>query len=102
VEAAFKITLAAAQGEQTALADRVQSSGTASVKGALLSPEQVEMATNSGVAVVQGDTLTTGYQYAKGLLKVNDRELDASVIDAALSRADEQLQDLLASMKTQR
>ena len=72
------------------------------VKGALLSPEQVGMATNSGVAVVQGDTLTTGYQYAKGLLKVNDRELDASFIDAALSRADEQLQDLLSSMKTQR
>jgi len=102
VEASFKITLAAAQGEQTALADRVQSSGTASVKGALLSPEQVEMATNSGFAVTQGDTLTTGYQYARGLLKVNDRELDASFIDAALFRADEQLQVLLSSMKTQR
>lgn len=102
VEASFKITLAAAQGEQTALADRVQSSGTASVKGALLSPEQVEMATNSGFAVSQGDALSTGYRYAKGLLKVNDRTLDASVVGEALARVDEQLQGLLTSMKAQR
>ena len=100
VEASFQITLAAAQGAQTALSERVQSSGKASVKGGLLSPEQMEMATGSGFAVAQGDTLTTGYQYEKGLLKVNDQTLDATFIDASLSRADEQVQALLASMKS--
>jgi uncharacterized protein YdgA (DUF945 family) len=100
IEASFQITLAAAQGTQTALGERVQSSGRASVKGTLLSPEQMEMATNSGYAVAQGDTLTTGYQYEKGVLKVNDQTLDASFIDAALSRADEQVQALLESMKS--
>lgn len=100
IEASFQITLAAAQGGQTALGDRVQSSGRASIKGGLLSPEQMEMATSSGYAVVQGDSLTTGYQYAKGMLKVNDQSVDASFIDAALSRADEQVQALLGAMKS--
>jgi uncharacterized protein YdgA (DUF945 family) len=100
VEGSFMVSIAAAQGAETGLADRVKSSGKASIKTALLSPEQVEMATGSGFAAAQGDALTTSYEYAKGLLKVNNRALDADFIDEGLAKADAELKALLTSLKS--
>ena len=101
VEGAFTVSIAPAQGAETALADRVKSSGRASVKGALLSPEQREAAASSGLAAVQGDTLTASFEYAKGLLKVNSRVLDATFVDEALAKVDGELRAALRGWKAQ-
>lgn len=102
VEGAFTVTVMPAQGAQTALVDRLRSTGKAAVRGALLSPEQREAAAGSGLAVVQGDTLTTSFEYAKGVLKVNSRVLDATFVDEALAKVDSEMQAALNALKQKR
>ena len=51
------------------------------------------------MAVAKGTGLVSSFEYAGGLLKVNDRAHDASAFLAALSSADAQIQSVMPQWK---
>lgn len=99
LEGSFVVELAAASGAQPSLAQQLHASGRLEVKGPIITPEQREMAVATGYAVVEGDRVTARFDYAKGLLKVNNRTMDASAFENALSQADESVRTALAELR---
>jgi len=59
-------------------------------------PETRDMAAAMGFAVAKGTGLAAAFEYADGLLKVNDRTHDAGAVLASLRTADAQLHALVA------
>jgi hypothetical protein len=74
----------------------LRSSGKIEIKGAVITPQQREIAVGTGFAVAQGDSLSADYEYAKGVLKVNNRAIDASFVAGVVTRLDEDLRNALA------
>ena len=97
VQGSFVVELTAAPAP--ALAEQLRSSGKLEIKGAAITPEQRDMAVATGFAVVQGDTLSTSYDYAKGLFKVNNRTMDASFFEGMLGKADEGVRTALGELR---
>ena len=79
--------LPAAQGE-VALAQQLQSSGEIVVKGGMLTPEQAQLATQSGYVQEVPGGLKMGYRYAAGALTVGGQPRDASMVPLVLARVD--------------
>jgi hypothetical protein len=84
---------------QPSLATQLKSDGTLEVSGNLVPAPQRELAVQMGMAVPKGAGLVSSFQYAGGLLKVNDRAHDASAFLAALTSADAQIQAVMAQWK---
>lgn len=98
LEGQFMVELSASpQGRDLALARQLKSSGKLSLTGALVTPEQRQMAVGMGFAVAEGEALKASFDYADGLLKVNGRTLDASAFQHALAQADGQVKTALAA-----
>jgi hypothetical protein len=81
------------------LATQLKSDGKLEVTGNLVPAPQRELAVQMGVAVAKGTGLVSSFEYAAGLLKVNDRAQDASAFLAALTSADAQIQAAMAQWK---
>jgi len=81
------------------LAAQLKSDGKLEVSGNLVPAPQRELAVQMGMAVAKGTGLVSSFEYAGGLLKVNDRAQDASAFLAALTSADAQIQAAMAQWK---
>lgn len=79
--------LPAARGE-VALAQQLQSSGEIVVKGGMLTPEQAQLATQSGYVQEVPGGLKMAYRYAAGALTVGGQSRDASLVPLVLTRFD--------------
>ena len=77
------------------LASQFKLQGRLEVNGNLVPAPQRELAVQLGIAVAKGTNLTSTFEYADGLLKVNDLAHDASALLAALKSADAELQALM-------
>lgn len=88
--------LPAAQGE-VALAQQLQSSGEIVVKGGMLTPEQAQLATQSGYVQEVPGGLKMDYRYAAGALTVGGQPRDASMVPVVLARVDSLVNAALAS-----
>ena len=88
--------LPAAQGE-VALAQQLQSSGEIVVKGGMLTPEQAQLALQSGYVQEVPGGLKMGYRYAAGTLTVGGQPRDASMVPVVLARFDSLVNAALAS-----
>jgi hypothetical protein len=96
LEGSFIVELVAASGSTPSLPEQLRSSGKIEIKGAVITPQQREIAVGTGFAVAQGDSLSADYEYAKGVLKVNNRAIDASFVAGVVTRLDEDLRNALA------
>ena len=92
----FTLELAEAKDGKPSLAAQLKSNGRIEVTGTLVPARERDMAVNLGFAVAKGTGLTAAFDYANGLLKVNDRTHDAGAVLAGLRAADEQVQTLVA------
>ena len=92
----FTLELAEAKDGKPSLAAQLKSNGRIEVTGTLVPAGQRDMAVNMGFAVAKGTGLTAAFDYANGLLKVNERTHDAGAVLASLRAADEQVQTLVA------
>lgn len=92
----FIVELVAASGSTPSLPEQLRSSGKIEIKGSVITPQQREIAVGTGFAVAQGDSLSADYEYAKGVLKVNNRAIDASFVAGVVTRVDEDLRNALA------
>lgn len=99
LEGSFIVELTEASGGTPSLAAQLRSNGKLNIQGAVIPPEQREMAVATGFAVAQGDGLSASYEYAKGLFKVNNRTMDASFFEGMLAKADEEVKTALASLR---
>jgi hypothetical protein len=81
------------------LVEQLKSHGKLEIEGTFITPDQREMAVASGFAVNQGNALSATYDYARGLLKVNNRSMDASIFEGMLQQTDQQLRLVLESMQ---
>jgi Tfp pilus assembly protein PilF len=97
IQGSFVVELTAAAAP--ALAEQLRSSGKLEIKGSAIPPEQRDMAVATGFAVMEGDTLSASYDYAKGLLKVNNRTMDAGAFEGMLSKADEEVRTALDELR---
>lgn len=79
--------LPAAHGE-VALAQQLQSSGEMVVKGGMLTPEQAQIAMQSGYVQEVPGGLKMSYRYAQGALTVGGQPRDASLVPLVLTRVD--------------
>jgi hypothetical protein len=61
----------------------------------LLTPEQSETVLAMGIAVNKGKGLASSFDYAEGLLKINERTHDASSVIETLREADEKLSQVI-------
>jgi uncharacterized protein YdgA (DUF945 family) len=98
VAGSLMVELTEASAGAVSLAGQLRSSGKIEIKGAAITPEQRQAAVASGFAVAQGDTLTAGYEYSKGELKVNGRAQDAAPFAVMLAKADEGLKSALLAL----
>ena len=89
------LELAEAKDGKPSLAAQLKSRGRLEVTGTLLSPEQSETVLAMGIAVAKGKGLASSFEYADGLLKVNERTHDASSVMEALRETDEKLSKLI-------
>lgn len=96
VSGQFTLELAEAKDGKPSLAAQLKSNGRIEVTGTLVPTDRRDMAVNMGFAVAKGTGLTAAFDYANGLLKVNERTHDAGAVLAGLRTADEQLQTLVA------
>lgn len=92
----FTLELTEAKDGKPSLAAQLKSNGSIEVTGTLVPTAQRDMAVSMGFAVAKGTGLTAAFEYANGLLKLNDRMHDAGAVLAGLRTADEQLQTLTA------
>lgn len=99
IEGSFKVELQPAQGDTPSLVQQLRSSGKLEVEGQVVSPQQQEMAVVAGFAVREGNKLSTRYEYARGLFKVNDRAMDASAFEVMLTRIDTKMREALSLMR---
>jgi Bacterial protein of unknown function (DUF945) len=90
------LELAEAKSGKPSLQNQVKANGQLEVTGALIPPEQRNLAVNMGFAVAIDAGLTAAFDYANGILKLNDRTHDAEPIVEALRNADEKLQALIS------
>jgi hypothetical protein len=90
------VALAEAKDGKPSLATQLKSNGRLEVTGTLVPADRRDMAVRMGFAVAKGTGLTAAFDYADGLLKVNDRTHDAGAVLTGLKAADEQLQTLVA------
>lgn len=98
LEGALWVELQAAKGSEPSLVEQLKSHGKLEVEGSFITPAQREMAIATGFAVNQGNALSAAYEYARGLLKVNNRSMDASIFEGMLQQTDQQLRLALDSM----
>lgn len=99
LEGALWVELQAANGSDPSLVEQLKSHGKLEIEGAFITPDQREMAVASGFAVNQGSALSATYDYARGLLKVNNRSMDASIFEGMLQQTDQQLRLVLENMQ---
>ncbi len=99
LDGSFMVELAEATGGKPSLAAQLRSNGTLNIQGAVIPPEQREMAVASGFAVAEGDRLRASFDYAKGLFKVNNRTMDATFFEGMLAKADEEMRTALATLR---
>ena len=81
------------------MVEQLKSHGKLEIEGSFISPDQKEMAVATGFAVNQGNALSATYDYAQGLLKVNNRSMDARIFEDMLQQTDQQLRLALDSMQ---
>lgn len=89
------LELGEAKDGRPSLAAQLKSRGRLEVTGALLSPEQTETVLALGVAVPKDKGLVASFNYAEGLLKINERTHDAGSLLEALREADEKLSRII-------
>lgn len=99
VSGSFAVELVQSNTDSPSLAAQFRSKGQIALTGQVISQEQREMALATGFAMVQGDTLSASYEYAKGLFKVNTRTMDASFFEDLLVGADQGVNSLLAQLQ---
>jgi len=90
------VELAEAKDGKPSLATQLRSNGRLEITGSLLPADRRDMAVALGFAVAKGTGLTAAFDYANGLLKVNERSHDAGQLLAGLRAADEQMRTLVA------
>lgn len=88
-----KFTVALSPGKAgpqapVSLAAQLQSSGKLLIKGAALTPEQLQMAVAMGAAVQTPAGLEASFDYAGGVFKANGRAYDAGQVQQALAALD--------------
>lgn len=88
-------TLDPAKNDKPSLASQFKSNGRLEITGKLVPAQQRELAVQMGIAVAKGTGLESAFNYADGLLKVNDRAHDAGTVLAALKSADAQIDALM-------
>ena len=89
------LELAEAKDGRPSLAAQLKSRGRLEVTGSLLTPEQSETVLAMGIAVNKGKGLASSFDYAEGLLKINERTHDASSVIETLREADEKLSKVI-------
>jgi uncharacterized protein YdgA (DUF945 family) len=99
LEGSLWVELQAAKGSEPSLVEQLKSNGKLEVEGSFITPDQREMAVATGFAVKQGNALSATYDYAQGLLKVNNRSMDARIFEEMLQQTDQQLRLALDSMQ---
>ena len=99
LEGSLWVELQAAKGSEPSLVEQLKSNGKLEVEGSFITPDQREMAVATGFAVKQGNALSATYDYAQGLLKVNNRSMDARIFEDMLQQTDQQLRLALDSMQ---
>jgi hypothetical protein len=78
------------------LAEQLESSGELLIKGAMLTPDQVQLALQSGYAQEVPGGLKAGYRYAAGALTISGQPRDASLVPLVLTRFDQVLNEALS------
>lgn len=99
LKGSFMVELAAAKGNTPALAEQLRANGQLELTGQALTPEQREMAVATGFAQLQGEGLLASFDYSRGLLKVNQRAMDASWFESQLRGANDNVRLALASLR---
>jgi len=92
ISAELMLELVESKDGKPSLANQFKSKGRIEIAGALIPAEQRDMIVSEGLAAAKGTDLTAAFEYAEGLLKINDRTHDASGVLTALQAADQQLQ----------
>ena len=96
VDASLQLTLRPTTNGEPALAEQLESSGELLIKGAMLTPEQVQLALQSGYAQEVPGGLKAGYHYAAGALTISGQPRDASLVPLVLTRFDQVLNEALS------
>jgi len=96
VDGNLKLTLRPAAKGEPALAEQLESSGELVIKGAMLTPDQVQLALQSGYAQEVPGGLKVAYHYAAGALTVSGQSRDAGLVPLVLARFDQALTDALS------
>jgi hypothetical protein len=81
------------------LAAQFKSHGRVDISGQLMPAPQRELALQMGVFVAKDSLLTSNFEYADGMLKVNDQTRDASAFLAVLKAVDARFLALKAQRK---
>lgn len=99
LEGSLWVELQAAKGSEPSLVEQLKSHGKLEIEGSFITPDQRQMAVATGFAVNQGNALSATYDYAQGLLKVNNRSMDARIFEDMLQQTNQQLRLALDSMQ---
>jgi tetratricopeptide (TPR) repeat protein len=89
------LELAEAKDGRPSLAAQLKSRGRLEVTGSLLTPEQSETVLAMGIAVTKNKGLAASFDYAEGLLKINERTHDAASLLETLREADEKMSQVI-------
>lgn len=89
------LELAEAKDGRPSLAAQLKSRGRLEVTGNLLTPEQSETVLAMGIAVTKNKGLAASFDYAEGLLKINERTHDAGSLLETLREADEKMSQVI-------
>lgn len=92
VSGELMLELAESRDGKPSLATQFKTQGRIEIAGALIPTEQRDMIVSEGFGSAKGAGLIAAFEYANGVLKVNDRTHDASQVMIALQAADQQLQ----------
>lgn len=80
---------------QPSLAAQLRARGHLEVTGTIVPEGARQLAVAGGYAVAKGNALRAEFDYAGGLLRLNERALDGAAVLAGLQQADAQLQTLV-------
>ena len=89
------LELAEAKDGRPSLAAQLKSRGRLEVTGSLLTPEQSETVLAMGIAVTKNKGLAASFDYAEGLLKINERTHNAASLLETLREADEKMSQVI-------